>query len=171
MTHHSDDEWECVESMVDSGAARSVCPLTMCQEVGVARPHEGPAFFRTATGDRVQNHGIRELCGISNEGTALSLAYNVAEVSAPLDSVSQICDRGNVVVFTQAGGFVCGPQGKLAFKRKNDTYVRQTWVRRGSPPRSSPVNKSRQRNVRETSLDDAMDVNGMQRDFHRQVCP
>ena len=130
MSDGSDEAWECIESMVDSGAARSVCPVTMCEHEGVMSAHNGPEYFRTATGDRVKNIGLRKLHGTAENGTELTLAYNVAEVSSPLDSVSQICDKGNVVVFTQGGGYICGPHGKLAFKRRNDTYVRTTWVRK-----------------------------------------
>ena len=68
--------------------------------------------------------------------------YNVADVSTPLDSVSQICDKGNVVVFTSTGGYICGPHGRLSFKRKNDTYVRQTWVRKSSGPRGAAKEKT-----------------------------
>ena len=135
-----ENEWECIESMVDSGAARSVCPVQMCEHEGVMTPHNGPAYFRTATGARVKNIGLRSLTGVTDNGTELSLAYNVAEVSSPLDSVSQICDKGNIVIFTQAGGFICGPHGKLAFKRKNDTYVRNTWIRKN--PRDKPLSNA-----------------------------
>ena len=126
----TDDGWECLESMVDSGAARSVCPMSVCPENGLLPSRSGPEYFRTATGDKVQNHGLRRIQGCATEGVDLTLMYNVADVSTPLDSVSQICDKGNIVVFTSTGGYICGPHGKLSFKRRNDTYVRQTWVRK-----------------------------------------
>ena len=126
------NEWESFESMLDSGAARSVCPVGMCKEVPIKPCKNNPAYFRTARGDRVQNHGVRHICGLADDGTELSLMYNVAEVSTALDSVSQICDKGNIVVFTQQGGYICGPKCKLEFVRRNDTYVRTTWVKRPS---------------------------------------
>ena len=128
--------------MIDSGAARSVCPVNTCSQYSVSQSHDGPTHFRTATGDRVTNQGLRQLEGVSDEGTALSLKYYVAEVSTPLDSVSQICDKGNIVVFTKNGGYICGPRGRMAFKRQNDTYVRNTWVKRNPSGRrvgSSPM--------------------------------
>ena len=88
------------------------------------------------------NRGLRNLEGVSDEGTALSLNYYVVEVSTPLDSVSQICDKGNIVVFTADGGFICGPKGRLAFRRKNDTYVRHTWVRKPRPKAAGRTSKS-----------------------------
>ena len=134
-----DDEWECLESMLDSGAARSVCPLDMCKELGVEPGEVSPAYFRTATGARVANHGTRKIRGCARDGTALILMYNVADVSTPLDSVSQICDKGNIVVFTANGGYICGPHGRLGFRRRNDTYVRETWVQR---PRKSALRET-----------------------------
>ena len=126
----SDDGWECLESMIDSGAARSVCPVHMCADLGTSPAVNGPDHFLTATGARVANHGLRQVRGCADEGIDLTMTYNVAEISTPLDSVSQICDKGNIVVFTADGGFICGPRGRLAFRRKNDTYVRHTWVRK-----------------------------------------
>ena len=38
----SDDGWECLESMIDSGAARSVCPVTTCPENGLLPITSGP---------------------------------------------------------------------------------------------------------------------------------
>ena len=125
--------------MIDSGAARSVCPVTTCPENGLLPITSGPEYFRTATGDKVTNHGLRRIQGCATEGTDLTLLYNVADVSTPLDSVSQICDKGNVVVFTAQGGYICGPHGRLSFKRRNDTYVRQTWIRK---PRGEPKPKT-----------------------------
>ena len=152
----SEGEWQCIESMLDSGAARSVCPLNLCPENGT-NAGKGPAFFKTATGDRVQNHGMRRISGRTDDGKGLTLHYNVADVSSALDSVSQICDKGNVVVFTSTGGFICGPHGKLGFRRKNDTYVRNTWVRK------TPKSKS-------VSTGDSMELGAFPSpDFARQV--
>ena len=47
-----------------------------------------------------------------------------------LDSVSQMCDAGNTVVFGKYGGYVMGPGGRVDFDRVDDSYVRSTWVKR-----------------------------------------
>ena len=125
-----DREWEIIESVVDSGAARSVCPVNMYKEEGTMRPHNGPRTFKVANGTVIPNYGIRQFEGTTDEGHTLELSYNVTEVSNPLDSVSQICDKGNIVVFTKDGGYICGPRGKLGFVRKQDTYVRRTWIKK-----------------------------------------
>ena len=126
-------EWEVIESVVDSGAARSVCPVAMYPNEGTMRSHNGPRTFKVANGTVIPNYGIRQFEGVTDEGHSLELNYNVTEVSNPLDSVSQICDKGNIVVFTKDGGYICGPRGKLGFTRKQDTYVRKTWIKKRKP--------------------------------------
>ena len=151
-------EWVKIESFVDSGAARSVCPTTMCADVAPLTAHRGPRFFRTATGDRIANQGVRRIRGVTENGRNLTLQYNVAAGDSPLDSVSQICDRGNIVVFTSKGGYICGAKGRIAFQRKNDTYHRTTYVRRPRRP------QEQQRHP------DAMDI-GALGDFPGQAQP
>ena len=69
--------------------------------------------------------------GQSEDGLALSMRYAVADIAVPLDSISQICDGGSVVVFSKKGGYVVNANGaRLDFVRKGDTYRRRTWVRR-----------------------------------------
>ena len=59
-------------------------------------------------GERVANHGQGRTKGFTDEGTELSMLYNVADVSTPLDAVSAMCDKGNIVIFTSDGGWICG---------------------------------------------------------------
>ena len=67
----------------------------------------------------------------------MALRYAVADVTTPLDSVSQICDAGNSVVFNSWGGYIVGPGGRVDFERIGDTYHRTTWVKR--PRRRKPT--------------------------------
>ena len=85
-----------LESFLDSGAARSICPRAhgkqfKVQPTDASRRRDG---FLTATGRRVINRGCRTIPGTSNEGRHISMAYAVADVSVAFDSVSQICDKG-----------------------------------------------------------------------------
>ena len=123
-----ESNWQCVETLVDSGAARSVCPVSLCRENGIIPAPDAPAFFRTASGERVANHGQRKIKGFSEDGAELSMLYNVADVSTPLDAVSALCDKGNVVIFTSDGGWICGKRGRMAFIRK----MTPTFGERGS---------------------------------------
>ena len=86
--------------------------------------------FRTATGARVVNEGNRVVYGATDHGKLLAMKYSVANIAVPLESVSQICDSGSVVVFNASGGYVIGPAGRIEFERKGDIYVRRTWVKK-----------------------------------------
>ena len=67
----------------------------------------------------------------------MEITWQIAGAKKPLASVGRMCDAGNVVVFTKQGGFICGDHGRLAFTRKNDTYVRTTWVRKTNRQRQT----------------------------------
>ena len=79
-----DNDWEIIESVADSGAARSVCPVDMFRNEGSMRPHNGPKTFKVANGTVIPNYGIRHFDGVTDEGHTLELNYNVTEVSNPL---------------------------------------------------------------------------------------
>ena len=123
--------WALVESYMDSGAARSVCPRSHCAGFDTVPSNSSRQneHFKTASGARIANEGDRNILGQSTQGELLSMRYAVADVTQPLDSVAQMCDAGAVVVFTAHGGYINGPRGRIAFERRDDTYVRKTWVR------------------------------------------
>ena len=71
------------------------------------------------------------IAGKNCNGQSFSMNYAVADITLPLDSVSQICDTGARVVFEKAGGYIENPDGsKSTFCRNGDTYSRQVWVHR-----------------------------------------
>ena len=43
---------------------------------------------------------------LTREGRGIETTWQVVDVSRPLMSVHQICERGNIVVFGQHGGYV-----------------------------------------------------------------
>ena len=138
------DEWCLMNTYMDSGCAKSVCPLSFCEELPVRTSESSlkGEHFKTADGTQLRNQGERNVQGISEMGQAVQTAYAVAEVSLALDSVSQICDNGSIVVFNKYGGKIIGPGGKVDFVRKGDTYIRSTWVRR---PRKASKKKDEKR--------------------------
>ena len=59
----------------------------------------------------------------------MAMRYNVAPVTVPLDSVSQICDSGAEVIFRKNGGTIVDADGtKTDFLRVGDTYKRECWI-------------------------------------------
>ena len=122
-----------ITSIVDSGAARSVCPANHAQQFPVVETEESRRGigFKTATGKRVQVVGGKTVVGVTAEGKKLAMNYTVAPVRVPLDSVSQICDSGASVIFTRTGGKTVDADGsETVFHRVDNTYVREVWVDR-----------------------------------------
>ena len=78
--------------------------------------------------------------GKTDTGKGITMKYAVADISVPLDSISQICDAGATVLFTATGGSINMPSGeKLPFERRGDTYFRRMWVERN--PTESPFTR------------------------------
>ena len=131
-----DDEFEVVESHLDSGAAKSVCPREWCAQFPVrdSKASKGEEHFRTATGARVKNEGDRIVTGWTDAGVKINQKFAVSDIAVPLESVSQLCDAGATILFHRTGGVIDGPAGKIPFERNGDTYVRKTWVRKVPEP-------------------------------------
>ena len=112
---HDDEhpDWMAVDTYVDSGAARSVCPLVFCQQYPTtpSEASKNNLHFRTADGTEIRNEGDRRILGYTNDGRGIDMKYAVADVTVPLDSVSQLCDAWNTVVF-KAKGYILGTAGK-----------------------------------------------------------
>ena len=88
---HDAADWTLIETLIDSGAARSVCPTTFCAHVPI---RESPAskrgqLFRTAGGELIRNRGDRLIKGVTAEHIPVGMRYAVTDVHVPLDSVSQ----------------------------------------------------------------------------------
>ena len=99
--HMDTSNYILLESYVDSGAARSVCPRTHGRQFGVVASEgsQRQQGFLMATGRKVLNRGTRNIIGLNDNGNQTSMDYVVADVSVALDSVSQICDHGCTFVF------------------------------------------------------------------------
>ena len=69
--------------------------------------------------------------GTTRSGSDISMEYAVADIAVALYSVSQICDAGATVVFTDKGGYIEQRDGKKEeFDRVGDTYMRTVLVER-----------------------------------------
>ena len=60
----------------------------------------------------------------------MAMRYAVADVTVALDSVSQMCDAGAIIVFTKGGGYILKDGKRHDFVRKGDTYIRRTWLKK-----------------------------------------
>ena len=108
MVNGLDEGWMRVSSIMDSGAAESVSPPTICPHIPLT---EAPGSrtgqeCRTAGGERLRNSGQRHIQAWTDEGCPVGVTYQVADVTKPLNPVSKMCDAGNVVTFTAEGGII-----------------------------------------------------------------
>ena len=53
-----------------------------------------------------RNEGEKTVPAVTGQGRSVSTTWQVVEVNRPLMSVHQICERGNVVVFGEKGGYI-----------------------------------------------------------------
>ena len=93
--------WEKIDITVDSGAVDTVAPPSVASHVPIESTwasQEGYCY-RAANGQLLPNLGERKIKGVTQEGCAVGLTFQVAEVTKVLGSVSKFCEAGNRVVF------------------------------------------------------------------------
>ena len=68
---------------------------------------------------------------ITEDGSEGVVKYQMAEVSRPLNAVSDICDAGNRVIFGRNGGVILNLSTgkKTYFHREDGIYVVLCWVK------------------------------------------
>ena len=126
--------WIKVSAIMDSGAAESVAPPSVChhlpmqESAGSKRGQE----YHTANGAKLVNQGQRRIKAVTEEGVDVQMTYQVANVTKPLNSVSKICDQGNIVVFSKNGGCIVNRTGNSIFSRKRCVHAAHmgtfTWI-------------------------------------------
>ena len=126
-----------VVSVLDSGASESVAPPSMCAHIPV-QPSAGSQVgqeYLSASNDLIPNLGEQLLPVITEAGKEGVVRYQIAEVSRPLSSVSEICDaggpQGQQVVFGKNGGVIVNMETgqETPFKREEGIYVLEMWVK------------------------------------------
>ena len=99
-----------VKAIVDSGASNSVAAGSLAPEIPVV-PSEGSKRGQTYAGAAkggkpLHNEGEKVIPAFTSQGKPVSTTWQVVEVNRPLMSVHQICEKGNVVVFGEGGGYI-----------------------------------------------------------------
>ena len=86
--------------------------------------------YVAANGTRISNHGEKMLIGVDNEGMAMGMKMQVADVSKLLAAVSSICDAGNRVIFDNDGSyFESKKTGKnTVMRRESGVYNFDLWM-------------------------------------------
>ena len=130
-------EWARVQGVVDSGACKPVAPPSMAPGFPVrqnADSRSGKAYA-SASGFPLHNLGEQLLSAVTDQGVQTEVLFQLADVSCPLISVSQICDHGNRVIFGRGGGVILNllSGAEIPFKREGGVYALGLWMRRGDP--------------------------------------
>ena len=95
---------------MDSGASNSVASGDLAPEIQVS-PSEGSRRGQTygaaaKGGKPLANEGEKIVPAITPEGRGVETKWQIVNVNRPLMSVHQICQRGNIVVFGDSGGYI-----------------------------------------------------------------
>jgi len=140
-----DEEWECIEVMVDSGASESVAPKGRFDaEVTDGQAKKDGVKYTAANGEEIPNLGEQMVKAKTYAGQLVEVKFQVADVNKPLLSVAQLASRGNNVEFNHAGGrIIHKATGRvIPFQRKHGVYVLRLYVKK------SAAEKGFQRQVR-----------------------
>ena len=99
--------------IIDSGAADSVMPEDMLNEVFPLMPKKEGLRFVAANGAVINNYGRRNVA-FKSRGQALvnCVQFHVTDSKKTLASVGKIVEQGNSVHFTPTGSYIEGPKGE-----------------------------------------------------------
>ena len=124
--------WVKIRAIPDSGAIESVAPHDMALAYTVY-PSAGSKRGQhnvTASGDEIPNEGEQFLPSVSENGVVTKQRWQMAAVTRPLQSVGELCDSGNRVIFGRGGGIIENiyTRETSPFIRENGTYIMEMWI-------------------------------------------
>ena len=136
-----DGGWVQVKAVMDSGCAESVAPPDLCPEYAL-EPSAGSIRgqnFISASKDRIPNLGQKKFEVETEDGSKGKIKYQIADVSRPLNAISDICDAGNRVIFGKNGGMIMNIESgtETYFNRENGIYVLNLWIKPKEPNKDS----------------------------------
>ena len=120
---------------MDSGAAESVAPLDFVKHIPI-KESEGSRrgqVYHAADGNKIANRGEKVIEAVTEDGLRYHATYQIAAVTRPLNSISKICDQGNMVIFNREGGYVLNEVigEQTHFSREQGVYVMHSWIHEG----------------------------------------
>ena len=120
-------DWVRVQGVVDSGACKPVAPPSMAPGFPVRANAASRAgkTYSSAAGHALHNLGEQLLSAVTDDGVETSVLFQLADVSCPLISVSQICDHGSRVIFGRGGGVIYNLETgqEVPFQRQGGVYA------------------------------------------------
>ena len=130
-----------VDSVMDSGAAAPVAPLSMLPHVTI-QPSPGSQrgqTYTSASKHKVKNLGQQRIRACTEDGDETQVLFQIADVSKPLVSVASICERGSRVLFGRSGGVVIDMKSgkEIPIYKRNGIYVLSLWLMDSDDPDSA----------------------------------
>ena len=123
--------WVQISTVLDSGAVRHVTPngvfsLTVAES---ERSKEGHNYYGPA-GEPIKNLGTQTVQATSNSGQHLSVGFDVARITRPLTSVSEIVKKNYRVVFDDEGSYVQSKKtgSSIDIRQEGSLYYLDLWV-------------------------------------------
>ena len=124
--------WEKIRIQADSGAIDSVGPKSMAgafkmRETEMSRKGIG---FVAANGSGVKNYGEKMIVGYTDEGGAVSMKVQCADVKKVLCSVHKMNVGGNVVVLDGEKSYMHNKESgqKAKIRYEDGQYVLCLWL-------------------------------------------
>ena len=129
-----------VRSVIDSGAGETVAPPVMAPHVPIRQSEDSKRgqHLVSASKQRLPNMGEQVIHAMTNDYKNAPMTLQIAEVSRPLTSVANLCDKNKVVIFGQKGGVIVslldGQQTR--FERAGGIYEMDLWLPDGAQDES-----------------------------------
>ena len=140
--------WTPLTGVMDSGASESVGPPSMCPSYPITSSPGSRAGqeYVSASEHTITNQGEQLLNVMTQDWREANVKYQIADVTRPLNAVSEICDAGGAggqyVIFGKHGGWIVNPEQntQTEFQREGGVYTMTVWVK----PREENVGFPRQ---------------------------
>ena len=129
----SNDEYEAVWALVDSGAARSCARRE--GHFGRTVTHLQPSSVKMATtsGEELKSRGCFQLDALSVEGNKISQTFEDADVDMPIMAVTELSANGKLgsqVVFNERDGRIVDQQTQATskFYKRRGVYFMKLYI-------------------------------------------
>ena len=129
----SNEEFEAIWALVDSGAARSCAKRD--NHFGRTVTHLQPSSVKmaTASGEELKSRGCFRLDALSVEGNQISQTFEDADVDMPIMAVTELSSNGKLgsqVVFNERDGHVMDQQTQATskFYKRRGVYFMKLYI-------------------------------------------
>ena len=121
--------WMQVPCAVDSGACAHVAPPNLFAILGPKTNEDKPKFFG-ADGSEIKSYGELNVNGILGDNTKMNTLFNIAKITRPLLSVTQMTNNGHQVCFGKDESFIRigGSNKRVSLRKDGQLWMLDMWV-------------------------------------------